>query len=362
MTSCANDSTLICTNVSAFTQSDVSESTIMNSSFSGIKLLANTLSLEKAVIITAVSNFVALFGFVGNILNVVVLARSRLDCTTTIILRALAVADLLYLGTSPLRNIHFYFKLVSPPLATIISSYVDCYGLTLNSTFLTISMTHIVVIAVERVLAVYFPLKVSKWITSRRMSIISLGVYITWFVISVPLFFFKEVTWVYSAVLNETVPITVYTKFYRDNPQIIEWLHLYVMTMLIGPVFSSMVFICCLAIGVKLYLASRKRLKMASAHKAGISNLKLVNLKIARMLFVVCLIYLTAGLPLSMLRVLDAVITSLEAREIKFHFSVLVWAINCSSNFVVYVFMSDKFNQSFRALFCRKCQISKQGR
>ncbi|KAH9505015.1 hypothetical protein Btru_061433 [Bulinus truncatus] len=287
-------------------------------SYQSLLQVVNKLSVSNSVLIAAVSNLVALLGLAGNVLNIIILYRHRTDSSTTnIVLRSLAVADILYLISSPVANITIYLDLLDPVMSVIAQTYLFCYGLLFSSLFLVSSMTHIVVIAVERVLAVYFPLKVSCWVTPKRMTVISLCAHVFWYPLWLPLFFIAEITWVESNALNRSIPIPTFTKFYENNLQTFEWFHRYVVLAIVGPVYSTLVLICCLAIGVKLYLANRNRLKLASFHNSERSVLKSVNVKVVRMLVVVCVVYLVASLPSTLFKVFEVTNTSFMVDDLK---------------------------------------------
>ncbi|GFN84694.1 hypothetical protein PoB_001120000 [Plakobranchus ocellatus] len=105
--------------------------------------------------------YVYWFLFPGNVLNIFILCKQGLKKSSiNIVLVSMAVADLLILLTLPLRKISLLIDLFNKALAATVENYVIGYHfLAFNRTWALISHSHVAIISVERLMAVYFPFK-----------------------------------------------------------------------------------------------------------------------------------------------------------------------------------------------------------
>ena len=133
-----------------------------------------------------ISPVIILFGTLGNILSLVVLQSRHYKSTpTTIALSALALADIAVLNTGPLRQ---WIKLVSGINVRLFGN-ISCkihFGFTYLSR--SLSGNILALTSLERVLCVWFPLRVGEWVTKRRMLIAVFLVTIVYLLCHLPLF------------------------------------------------------------------------------------------------------------------------------------------------------------------------------
>ena len=133
-----------------------------------------------------ISPVIILFGTLGNILSLVVLqSRHYKSSPTSIALSALALTDIGFLTTGPLRH---WIRLVSGIDVRLFAN-ISCkinFGLTYLTHCLSVNILGLTTF--ERFLCVWFPLKVGKWITKRRMLIAIIMVNIVYLLCHIPLF------------------------------------------------------------------------------------------------------------------------------------------------------------------------------
>ena len=141
---------------------------------------------------------VCAFGLVGNVLNLMVLTREKIQCSLTkmeksahIGLIALAVSDfmfcLLALLFTLLPNRRSYYTQPSGVM------YYHWLGGSFITLFIVTSTWLIVVMAGERYLAVCHPFKARKFISLRKTKITVLAVFLVCIVSTVPLFLEREI-------------------------------------------------------------------------------------------------------------------------------------------------------------------------
>lgn len=158
-------------------------------------------------------------GVVGNFLTIVIIVRNGLRETLIINLSALAVSDLFFSLTQlwcQLADILQYFNLEAGAYTYV---YFVVYIFGWNQYAVCVSVQMAALIAVERMIAVVFPFAASRFMTTFRIQLIVIGVFLFAAILYVPRAFMYSVIWKYDNTTNITIPILDYGIFlkYRMN-------------------------------------------------------------------------------------------------------------------------------------------------
>ncbi|KAK0054359.1 FMRFamide receptor [Biomphalaria pfeifferi] len=311
------------------------------------------LNIIDIIINCTVINIVAIFGVVGNVLNVVILSYQGLGDSTNVILFSLSLVDLLYVAALPVRRISCLVSRFDPFLAMEVDAYVNmCLAVPLRLISL-ISSAHIVMISAERNVAVYLPLLVTRIFTVRNTVLYLLFLYIFWLVLSVPLFNMFAVTSTLDPTTNTTLTTLTFSDFFLFNTDALVFYNLFVVTNIRGPISLIFIFLSSIATGAKLHQATKKRLKLTSSAQKPKFDIKAV-----KMLLMVCLVYLGISVPgfiPILMYYVDQTFYLFEGRTTLIYVASeymidFLLIVNSSVNFLIYVTMSRKFSRTYSFL------------
>ncbi|XP_059144798.1 FMRFamide receptor-like [Physella acuta] len=307
---------------------------------------------------------VSLFAVVGNVFSIVVLMRHGLRKCSNILLVSLAVADIHFLvsynsvpkvlyeavgghrfvGFSPSdMNVLFVFFV-------IFTFYDYAFGL--------LGLTLPMLITIERLLMIFFPLNFHRILTPGRtwLAVAVLSVYyISMFIFAS---FLMELQYVTDNSTNETVGVIVHSKLFYENFHLISFLQdlLVYSSFIIPPIFT---IIGCVIIFIKLKMTSMTRKRMTSATHRGSRT--------TRMLLAVCAAYtLTTSFQALPLYIPQYAVYSLTDQsstnigKILYQVINLASCVNSAINFIVYIVLNNKFRHTFLHLFCCSTRTSRQ--
>lgn len=303
-------------------------------------------------------NCVCIFGIVGNIVNIIVLYRHGFRDSTNILLFSLSVSDLFLVFTLPIGRLHGLVSQFDPMLAISIQSTATVALLTINRSLLFASIDHIGVISIERFVAIFFPFHVSRIFTANRMTKIVASIYVINFTILSPWFgaFYLGVQ--RDPASNKTVAYAHLTRFYSNNENILNTYGAVtnVLSILLN---LALVTISCLAIAIKLFINNTKRGRLLGTEQSKRSSAH--NAKVSKMLLTLCVVFYVTFFPTT---VLDMYLYFTVAENlfvdrryvVMQYISGLVYCINSSINFIIYVTMSKKYYHTYSELItcCKK--------
>lgn len=328
----------------------------MNTSFLGYE---NTLVSEEAVsVINFVCNcigvnVVSVVGIIGNTINILVLFRHGFKDSTNILLFSLSISDLSLVIVLPAARIHCLVSQFDQALALSIQRTASVAILTIHRFILFSSLYHVGVISLERFVAIFFPFHVSRVFTAHRVKVIVICIYLVNFSILAPwfgAFHFRIGT---DPTNNKTVPYALMTEFFAKN---VKQMNLYsVVTNFMSIIINfAIVTFCCLAIVLKLFLNTVKRARLFG-HITSVKAL-VKNAKVSKMLLTLCLIFYlmffpTTALDLYLYFTIHVDLLVDRRYAVAQYISHLVYSINSSINFLIYVTMSRKYYNTYKQLF-----------
>ncbi|KAI8775491.1 FMRFamide receptor [Biomphalaria glabrata] len=316
------------------------------------------LILIDIIINCACLNIFAMFGIVGNILNVIILRKQGLRDSTNLTLMSLSVVDLAYGVVMPVRRAQCVVSKFDVILAQNFDVFINVYLVIPARILSFISSGHIVLISLERTVAVYFPIKAASLLTMPRTVLCLVLIYLFWLILMSPFAQIFAVDTFLNSESNKTFYMITFSAFLVDNWEVINIINVFVLANIRGPVSFSIIALASVAIGYKLHEARVKRQEMTSwKSKASFDT------KVARMLLVVCLVYLALAFPSNiptLMYFIDDTFVMYQGRTTSM-FTVseylvdLLYVVNSAVNFLIYVTMSRKFHRTYKSLV-RGCQ------
>ena len=293
-----------------------------------------------------ISPVIILFGTLGNILSLVVLqSRHYKSSPTSIALSALALADIGVLNTGLLRH---WIKTVA---GIDVRSFgnISC-KIHAGFTYLTgvLSGNILAITSMERVISVWFPLKVRNWITKQRMLVAVVLVSTVYLLCHVPFFITMHVRSYSTKTYCGSFSSTFYT--------IWHWASMVMKNFV--PIVA--IFICNLLIIIGLQRAAINRKKNLNKEDKKTSSTTV-------MLVVVGVVYLLTVTPGSIHLLGESygafpseTIHDKAKYELTYAITQQLKYVNSAINFLLYCCTGTKFRKALRKLFDRLIRKDKK--
>uniref|UniRef100_A0A914V7G5 G-protein coupled receptors family 1 profile domain-containing protein n=1 Tax=Plectus sambesii TaxID=2011161 RepID=A0A914V7G5_9BILA len=282
---------------------------------------------------------VCLFGVLFNIVSMYIYTRPQMRAPINVLLTGLSAIDLLML-------ILAIFAFVIPglnvvlmhPALTEITNYATIYLYPLAMMAQTCSIWTLVLITVERYIAICYPLRSLQWNTSYRMMVALIGV--CFFAVAYNFVRFWEFK------LGEPGSMQDVKMQLRSNPVYYLWYYttLYLFTHFVVP-FSLLIALNSL-VAREIYLARKARQRLTRKQRG--EHSQSVMMIVVIVVFAVC-------------NALTIVVNIMEALEKDFFRNVDSWfafilndtsnllvVLNSSTTWIIYYAFSEKYRTLFR--------------
>ncbi|XP_059174432.1 endothelin receptor type B-like [Physella acuta] len=317
----------------------------------------NELVLEMNFFLnTIIIHIVCLFGVLGNTFTLVVLTQHGFKDATNILLLSLAASDLVFSVTTSMSYMYNIVKIfdmdfASSMYAVYVTHILPVHGLSSVASFISVA-----VISVERFIAVWFPFHSTRIVTPKRMKIVVVSVYVYLTILILPDIFCYQFGWYFHPLQNRTFAQVYKTKFYEENEDVLEFYFWMFRNNFTSTLPLAIVIVCTTMIVAKLISSSKKRKLMTSHH---VTANKVKDKRVVKMLMVVSLTYIAILLPTT---IMDLYMAIADPARIVINVLVfiqnLLYQINASVNFVIYVTTSSKFYQTYKNIFlhCSCCK------
>ncbi len=306
-------------------------------------------------------------GVFGNIINLCVLTRKRfytpmgkLERTSNQGLIVLAFSDMMFcISVFPLTFIPHGRNLDAVSQREVFILYYKIYGVSLINLFMNISIWLTVVLAVERYIVLYFPLK-AKWMLSlKKNKLILLCICCLALLVSFPYFFATKVRGCFSlngAQRYETVP------FSRDHSSPDFVIKMYIRH--VWPAIAVFVPLCVLLFCNVRLIQGLRRVPSTRRKKCPGQNVRDVNTRITLTLIIIVAMALIFVTPSEVMKIInpykmwgDSVGHTVAA------VANLLQTFNFAFNFVLYCAIDRNFRQICRNLLLRNaCRSRRFGR
>lgn len=293
----------------------------------------------------------AIVGFVGNALSGVIMVKSGLNKPSNILLLGLAVGDFLFLfGIIDIPRLLMYNGELMFVWRMQLDSIIACYYILMVFYFIgtigsSVSISVTIFITIERIIAVYFPLRFSRLVTPARTKFVTVATVLASMVHSVIILFrIKVVTFTVHnelyGVLSESNPLTEIRSYYTITMKY--------MTPIVSPI---LVTLGCVIIGVKIKMTLRQRKMITSATRKTTSSARM------RTLFMVCFLFSVTRIChlfvfIPVLGQLTVFPEWLYASNLYSMFLKFLLVTNNCTNFFVYVAFNPKFRKLIVQSLC----------
>ncbi|XP_059162637.1 galanin-like G-protein coupled receptor npr-9 [Physella acuta] len=308
---------------------------------------------------------VAVLGVLGNSVSLVVLATQGFKKSSNILLFALALSDLAFMlgANSVLKLLYFSGRqegFVFPEGVARVCYYLYHVFDVLDWGGGTTSMGLPTLITVERMIAVFFPLKFARIVTPRRTLAAVCLVYVFCFGLQFYARAWFQFAYVLDPKLNVSVGLVKRSDLFWQQQAVSDVIEkMYTSTV----IPFSVVTAGCLAIGVKVKVASLARKNMtrfsSTSRDRETSRLKSKPMsRTTKTLLSVCVFYSVACFFVSLpaifpqIKVFPFFSADAPNTTAVFVYNVLqfVLCVNGSVNFVIYVLTNTKFRRTFLQL------------
>ncbi|XP_041376271.1 putative G-protein coupled receptor F59B2.13 [Gigantopelta aegis] len=312
---------------------------------------------------------ICLFGMVGNILNLTILTRRKLqksfktlEMAANYCLVALAVSDLMFcvfaFPTTFLPSDDTYRKdefILQYRIygAAIINVFIMC------STWLTVAMS------LERYLAICYPLRQDLYLTTRRIKIVIIITYIFSFLFNIPVLWRYEVYQLCSAS-NTSVSGVMPFQVPLWNSHRLDMAYRIVWALLGNFVPLILLFWFNVCLCLQIYRSYKMRQQFKHDRRKGDHSAKSSGNVLTITLVVIVVMFFIFVAPS------EIVITAAQMSNNDSTYSHMtieavmnfLQSLNFSLNFILYCIISPYFRKTLRYLFCCGCyniyQVSKQ--
>uniref|UniRef100_A0A3Q3VWX5 Somatostatin receptor type 2 n=1 Tax=Mola mola TaxID=94237 RepID=A0A3Q3VWX5_MOLML len=272
----------------------------------------------SSVVITFIYFMVCAVGLCGNTLVIYVILRyAKMKTVTNIYILNLAVADVLCMMSLPF--IALQLALVHWPFGEVLCRVI----MTVDSLNQFTSIFCLMVMSIDRYLAVVHPIRSTKWRKPRIAKLINLTVWGVSLLVILP-------TMIFSGL--DKVPVC---GIVWPEPQDVYYKAFIFYTFFVRPnlteIFSS---------GIRVGSTKRKRSER----------------KVTRMVSIVVAVFVLCWLPFYVFNVTSVTSSIKPTSAVKstFDFVVVLGYANSCANPILYAFLSDNFKKSFQNVLCLK--------
>ncbi|XP_029014165.1 somatostatin receptor type 2-like [Betta splendens] len=286
----------------------------------------------STVVITCMYFLVCAVGLCGNALVIYVILRyAKMKTVTNIYILNLAVADVLFMLGLPFIAIQL--ALVHWPFGPVLCRVV----MTVDSLNQFTSIFCLMVMSIDRYLAVVHPIRSTKWRRPRVAKSINLAVWGVSLMVNLPIV-------IYSGII--TKHDMSFCTIVWPEPQEAYYTAFMFYTFILGFFLPLMVICLC-------YLFIIVKVK-SSGIRVGSSKRKHSERKVTRMVSVVVAVFVLCWLPFYVFNVTSVTgsISTTPALRSTFAFVVVLGYANSCANPILYAFLSENFKKSFQNVLC----------
>ncbi|CAL1603471.1 unnamed protein product [Knipowitschia caucasica] len=285
----------------------------------------------SSMVITLIYFAVCAVGLCGNALVIYVILRyAKMKTVTNIYILNLAVADVLCMTSLPFIGLQL--ALVHWPFGEVLCRLI----MSVDSLNQFTSIFCLMVMSIDRYLAVVHPIRSTKWRKPRVAKVINLTVWGVSLLVILPTMMFSGL---------DGVPVC---GIVWPEPQDLYYTAFIVYTFFIG-FFLPLTVICM------CYLLIIIKVK-SSGMRVGSTKRKRSERKVTRMVSIVVAVFVLCWLPFYVFNVTSVSSAIIPTPVVKSTFDcvvVLGYANSCA-NPILYAFLSDNFKKSFQNVLCLK--------
>uniref|UniRef100_A0A8C8DQD5 Somatostatin receptor type 2 n=1 Tax=Oryzias sinensis TaxID=183150 RepID=A0A8C8DQD5_9TELE len=294
----------------------------------------DSFSRTSTVVITCLYFLVCAVGLCGNALVIYVILRyAKMKTVTNIYILNLAVADVLFMLGLPF--IALQLALVHWPFGPVLCRIV----MTVDSLNQFTSIFCLMVMSIDRYLAVVHPIRSTKWRKPRVAKTINVAVWGVSLLVNLPIV-------IYSGIIMKHD--SCFCTIVWPEPQEAYYTAFMFYTFILGFFLPLMVICLC-------YLFIIIKVK-SSGIRVGSSMRKRSERKVTRMVSIVVAVFVFCWLPFYVFNVtsVTGTISTTPFLRSTFAFVVVLGYANSCANPILYAFLSENFKKSFQNVLCLK--------
>ncbi|XP_064620571.1 FMRFamide receptor-like [Lineus longissimus] len=296
----------------------------------------------------------AVFGFVGNCLSFVVLSKEMRPTSTTVFLKALAVADnavlIIYLLYFSFSSVYVFTGRLLPYFKLFEKTKSFSWALLWFTK--VISVYVVVCVTVERFIAVCRPHRARTWCKVRNAKIVVGCICLSSFVYNMPKCLLFKTLMMYDPCLKESVPVAVSTAL--GNNQYFNTLYkviLYILLVFIIPLTTILV------LNYQLIKAIKRGNRSNNRHKKRQASYDAITKRVVA----VCCVFTILELPAVVMNVLElcAFVEGLvngqrllqmvsKTATGLLHLSYMFSTLNSCVNFYIYFLTGNGFRRTLK--------------
>ena len=302
---------------------------------------------------------VSVVGILGNILNLIVLTRhrmlrnmDRLERSGTYGLIALAVSDMCFCLAQLPEGIN-PSDYMSSSLGDSYILYSKIYGVALRDTFMALSAWLIVIISVNRVIVVVYPMHARLILTGAKTAVGIAIVSAMCIVLTIPSYLFLVILHCTNDDGDQMVELA---KGFDGGEVWLRWLNYRTQILPVLATFLPFAIMttCNIVLVITLQLASRRRSRQFNVNSSTCTD---NSNKIMITLMAVVIMFLVLVLPIEILLYRDIFSYYSWGHLVDKIFNILK-ALNFALNFMLYVMVNTKFRVVLRSLLPSRRQSS----
>lgn len=294
----------------------------------------HSLTRTTTVVISFMYFVVCVVGLGGNALVIYVILRyAKMKTVTNIYILNLAMADVMFMLSLPFIAIQL--ALVHWPFGWALCRVV----MTVDSLNQFTSIFCLMVMSIDRYLAVVHPIKSTNWRKPNLAKTINLTVWVVSLLVNLPIV-------IYSGLITQ--PDGCFCTIVWPEPQEAYYTAFMFYTFILG-FFLPLVVICLSYLLIVIKVKS-------SGIRVGSTKRKRSEKKVTRMVSVVVAVFVFCWLPFyvfNMTSVTGTISTTPFLRSM-FAFVVVLGYANSCANPILYAFLSENFKKSFQNVLCLK--------
>ncbi|XP_067687135.1 delta-type opioid receptor-like [Haliotis asinina] len=282
---------------------------------------------------------------------------------TNIILVALALSDTLFLITTLLRKMNHLVSKVDKNAAFDVNMIMQAQVMALNVLFGRITSALTMLIAIERFIAVYLPLKAHLLLTTTRLKFAVVCLYVILCAAFAPLLNLYRITYVFSKRQQRVIPVIRVTELYMDN---VDFFDIYLNQFLnIMFRYTPMALVCVCTVLVILRIKRSSEWRRKTSKNADQTK---DEERVTNMLVLVSCLYISCLMPGTITLTLRFFITGFNFKgrysnlfNLLGGIIILLESCNSSANFIAYMAMSKKFSSTYKRVFMCRSRLKASG-
>ncbi|KAK0056195.1 growth hormone secretagogue receptor type 1 [Biomphalaria pfeifferi] len=301
-----------------------------------------------------ICNILSVFGIFSNIINIIVFCRQGLNSTVNISFLAMAVSDLCSFVTLLWFNVCVNPLFVNSDVPMDSSEVQHLTGGFPHNCFMRITCWITVYITAERCLCIVSPLKVKRIITTKRATLIIVGIYIIMIASLLPEYTTMYIGWKEYPEMNRSLLGLIRTK---ENDKVSGLTFLLYAIYILVSFFALIFFTTILVVKLKQKTKWREESTFGNKQSNTISNR---DKKTIRMVIMIAAVLIFCYLPSVLLSAAGFIVPGFfdvgqysNVFFVTWSFAFVLDSINSSVNIILYYTMSSKYRQTLHEIICK---------